>query len=136
MRKSKRNKSKNIKHGQIVMTEDKYLWRGADTKKSRMTVVAASNKDDELGLVKLYTNGIPVKGDNRFKSYKPYLYITDNDGEPIKIDGKKFKKNKRIMGKAAIKDIVKNTYRNKIVHKEYGVGNKKLFKRIKKRSHH
>ncbi len=133
MKKSRKNKSKKVKHGQIVMTEDKYLWHGVDTKKSRMTVVAASNKDDELGLVKLYTKGVPVKGDSRFKSYKPYLYITDNEGKPIKIDDKKFKKDKRIMKKAAIKDIVKTTYGKKTRHNVYNLKNKTLFRILKKR---
>ena len=38
-----------------------------------MAVTVTTNKKDELALVGLYTKGIPIKGDSRFRSFKPYL---------------------------------------------------------------
>lgn len=98
-----------------------------------MAVTLATNKKDELALVKLYSKGIEIKGDKRFRSFKPYLYISDNENKPIKI-GKKFKllKNK-IMEKEAVKQIVKETYENEKKNINYYKTNRELFRKFKKR---
>ena len=98
-----------------------------------MAVTLATNKKDVLALVKLYSKGIEIKGDSRYRSFKPYLYISDNENKPIRINNKFILLENKIMKKEAVKQIVKETYENEKRSIDNKKTNKELFRKFKKR---
>lgn len=100
--KKRKNISKNITNGRIVRTRDEFFEEANGFTKPdhpnkndyyRAAVVVDSNKDGDLGLVKLTKSsaGKEIAGYKKGKSkYRPYLYTKDNEGNAIRI-GKKFK---------------------------------------------
>lgn len=89
-----KNTSKKIHNGSLVISNDKF-FEGTDGKsqKTRMSTVVDSNRKDELAIVKLTTskkNGRRFKNDKGFDRHGQNIYTRDNEGNPIKIDNKKF----------------------------------------------
>lgn len=103
---SDKNISKRYPNGRTLKTQDRYLptdKKGFSErpKSQRRVVIIDSNSFDELAVVKLTTQNQPnttelttYKNGNGKKSYfKHFVEITDNDGNPIKVDGVKFIEN-------------------------------------------
>lgn len=93
----RKNVSQKIPNGRVLQTRDEYL--GEDNKNYRKPnyedkglyrgiVVVDSNRADELVVVKLTTstNGIKIETYKNGKStYKPFIEVTDENGNPIKV---------------------------------------------------
>lgn len=105
-KKTEKNISKRYPNGRTLKTQDRYLptdKKGVSEslKSQRRVVIIDSNSFDELAVVKLTTQNQPnttelptYKNGNGRKSYfKHFVEITDNDGNPIKVDGVKFIEN-------------------------------------------
>lgn len=105
-KKAEKNISKRYPNGRTLKTQDRYLptdKKGVSEspKSQRRVVIIDSNSFDELAVVKLTTQNQPnttelptYKNGNGKKSYfKHFVEITDNDGNPIKVDGVKFIEN-------------------------------------------
>ena len=100
------NTSKRYPNGRTLKTKDKYLpiekGKKSDNKKDeRWVAVIDSNRKDELAVVRLTrqkqknTTDLPTykKGNRANSRFKHFVEIFDNDGNPIKVDGKKFTEN-------------------------------------------
>lgn len=105
-KKSDKNVSKRYPNGRTIKTQDKYLptdKKGKSTKQKtkRRVVVVDSNRYDELAVVRLTTQNQPnttelrtyKKGNGKTTYFKHFVEIMDDEGNPIKIDGKKFIEN-------------------------------------------
>ncbi len=105
-KKSDKNVSKRYPNGRTIKTQDKYLptdKKGKSTKPKtkRRVVVVDSNRYDELAVVRLTTQNQPnttelrtyKKGNGKTTYFKHFVEIMDDEGIPIKIDGKKFIEN-------------------------------------------
>lgn len=105
-KKSDKNVSKRYPNGRTIKTQDKYLptdKKGKSTKPKtkRRVVVVDSNRYDELAVVRLTTQNQPnttelrtyKKGNGKTTYFKHFVEIMDDEGNPIKIDGKKFIEN-------------------------------------------
>ncbi len=105
-KKSDKNISKRYSNGRTIKTQDKYLptdKKGKSTKPKtkRRVVVIDSNRYDELAVVRLTTQNQPnttelrtyKKGNGKTTYFKHFVEIMDDEGNPIKIDGKKFIEN-------------------------------------------
>ena len=94
-----KNVSTKYKPGTRVQTRDEFLDKNQYVKSEhknsndlyRGTYVVASNKNDELVLVKTTTHG----GKSPKGTLGDYVEIFDNNGNPIKIDGRRFVVNNR-----------------------------------------
>jgi hypothetical protein len=99
-----KNRSKTIKDGTIVQTNDRNLYSGRNyigkpsenpKKNNRPAVVVGSNEKDELALIKIthskkgkrLKDG--VRGQRSKSRFKPIVETMDNDGKFIRI-GEKF----------------------------------------------
>lgn len=102
------NASKRYPNGRTLNTQDKYLptdKKGNSTNKkdNRRVAVLGSNRNDELAVVRLTaqnetnTTALPTykQGNKKTTYFKHFVEIEDNEGKPIKVDGKKFKENPR-----------------------------------------
>lgn len=100
------NKSKRYPDGRTLQTRDKFLpldKRGKSTspKDERRVVIIDSNRRDELAVVRLTrqkqinTTSLPTykKGNGKDSFFKHFVEIEDNERNPIKVDGIKFKEN-------------------------------------------
>lgn len=105
-KKSDKNVSKRYPNGRTIKTQDKYLptdkkGNSAKPKTKRRVVVVDSNRYDELAVVRLTTQNQPnttelrtyKKGNGKTTYFKHFVEIMDDEGNPIKIDGKKFIEN-------------------------------------------
>lgn len=105
-KKSDKNISKRYPNGRTIKTQDKYLptdkkGNSAKLKTKRRVVVVDSNRYDELAVVRLTTQNQPnttelrtyKKGNGKTTYFKHFVEIMDDEGNPIKIDGKKFIEN-------------------------------------------
>ena len=105
-KKSDKNVSKRYPNGRTIKTQDKYLptdkkGNSAKLKTKRRVVVVDSNRYDELAVVRLTTQNQPnttelrtyKKGNGKTTYFKHFVEIMDDEGNPIKIDGKKFIEN-------------------------------------------
>ena len=131
----RKNVSKNISNGTLIITNDKF-FAGTDGKseKTRMAGVVDSNRNDELALVKYTTStkhGRKFKNDKGFEAHSDMIYTKDNDGQPIKIENRKFIKgsDKRKISEKQANEIKR---RNVKESKFRGINLKRL-KRLKKR---
>ena len=103
----KKNKSKIYKDGVRVQTRDEFLddttyfSPGHPNKNDlyRPTIIVASNSEDELVLSPLTTH----LGKNKKGTISDYIYVSDNEGKPIVIDGIRFVVRK---GKGISKEIL------------------------------
>ena len=99
------NKSKRYPDGRTLKTQDKYLQikknKSKELKKERWVAVVDSNASDEIAVVRLTTKKQPnttelptyKKGNKKATFFKHFLEIDDASGDPIKVDGVKFKEN-------------------------------------------
>lgn len=100
------NVSKRYPNGRTIRTADKYLpldkrGKSNDPKAQRRVVIVDSNRYDELAVVRLTTRKQPnttelkgrKQGNGKTTYFKHFVEITDNENNPIKIDGKKFIEN-------------------------------------------
>ena len=99
-----------------------------------MATVVDSNRNDELGIVKYTTSerhGKEFVNDKGFVGHGDKIYTLDNDGNPIKIDGKKF-----VRGKAK-RDITVKTAneikKNNLKESRYKSGNRANLRNLKGR---
>ena len=114
-----KNKSNKIKEGTVLRTRDEFILGGIDTKTNhpnkrdlyRAAVVTETNKNDELGIVKLTTkDGRKLSGKT---NYKPFIHIFDDEGRYIK-SGKKFVvQKKQKLSRHDVNEIKKSLYKDK-----------------------
>lgn len=106
VKKPEANVSMRYPKGRTLKTQDKYLpeskgGKPDKPKASRRAVVIDSNRKDELAVVKLTTSKQPntsplpsyKQGNGKPTQFKHFVETQDNEGNPIKVDGKKFKEN-------------------------------------------
>lgn len=143
-KKSDKNVSKRYPNGRTIKTQDKYLptdKKGKSTKPKtkRRVVVVDSNRYDELAVVRLTTQNQPnttelrtyKKGNGKTTYFKHFVEIMDDEGIPIKIDGKKFIENPWAWDLSA--DEVK-TIQNTVYHRVLqSKSNNDKIKRLKSR---
>lgn len=120
----RKNVSQKIPNGTLIITNDKYFEEtDGESDKTRMSTVVDSNRCDELALTK-YTkskqHGKKFKNDKGFIGHGDRIYSKDNEGNPIKIDGKKFVKGnpKRTISKKQVdlikkRNLTESKYKNK-----------------------
>ena len=144
-KKNRKNVSKKIENGRTLQTKDNYLEGGkckiihpehSNPKDLyRKVVVIDSNRNDELVIVKLgKSKGKELENYQSGESkYKPYVLTLDENGEPIIIDNKKFKKNARNenLSKYDVAEIKKDCFKN--ASKTLIKQNKKKAREVKKR---
>ncbi|MDE7440057.1 MAG: hypothetical protein K2N23_06085 [Clostridia bacterium] len=105
-KKTDKNVSRKVPNGRTIKTKDKYLpidKKGKSTKpkEKRLIIIIDSNSNDELAVVRTSTQiqpnttALPTykKGNKKKTRFKHFVEITDNEGNPIKIDGIKFIEN-------------------------------------------
>lgn len=112
-----KNVSRIIKNGTKIQTRDSFLDKtnyyspGHSNPNDfyRTTIVVDSNRNDELVLVPLTThNKRSPKG-----SFGDYIYVFDNDGNPIKLPSEKFKvRSGRSLTKKQVNEIKKKLFKN------------------------
>jgi len=111
--KQKKNISKTISNGTILQTRDEYLHNQGKYRKPgyknkgnyRKVAVIDSNKNDELAVVKLYSNsGTKLKHSS--SKYKPFVETLDDKNKRIKV-GKKFISNGQKLSKEDVSIIKK-----------------------------
>lgn len=105
---SDNNISKRYPNGRTLKTQDKYLpidkkGKSDNPKSNRRVAIVDSNRYDELAVVRLttkkqanttYLNGYSKgKGNGRETYFKHFVETMDDEGKPIKVDGKKFIEN-------------------------------------------
>ena len=129
-------KNKFVPWGRTLTTKDYYLGKQkTGSKKTRPVVVVDNNVRNELAVVPLSSK----KGANRTRLknyqqgrsyYKHYLEIEDNEGKPIKVNGK-FRENHKNMdlSREDVLDIRQNIF-TKAKTKQR---NKKLYDKFHKR---
>lgn len=134
--KSKRkNVSQKVPNGKFVISNDRYFY-GTDGKsdKTRMGTVVDSNRKDELAIVKYTTStrhGNPFANEKGFFGHGDKIYTMDNEGNPIKIDSKKFSapgRNRDITEKQA-----NEIKRWNLTESRYKAGNRTNLKKLKDR---
>ena len=94
-----RTASGKVPQGRTLTTRDKFLDRKAkQPEKERPVVVIETNARNDLAVVQLSTRD--GKDRTRLKNYqqgqsyfKHYVEVMDDEGNPIKVDGKKFIEN-------------------------------------------
>ena len=137
-----KNKSRTYKDGMRVQTRDNFFY-GSDyfdhrhpneRDLYRKTYIVDSNRNDELAIVKYTTskkNGKKFTNNKGFDKHGKDIYTKDNEGNPIKIDGKKFSpgsKKRKITGSQA-NEIKRRT----IKETKYGNLNQKKLRELKNR---
>lgn len=102
---TKKNVSRSIPVGRTIKTEDKYLpsdpKRVRQLKDRRWVVVIDKNTNEELAVVRLTDEKQPnttklssyKKGNKKDTYFKHFVEIEDNEGNAIRVDGKKFLEN-------------------------------------------
>ena len=113
-----KNISKSIPNGTILQTRDEYFYNQGSYRKPgyankgnyRMAVVIDSNRNDELAIVKLYSNSGTTLN-NTISKYKPFVETLDNQNNRIKIN-RKFIKSKKKLTKDNISKIKKDCFNN------------------------
>ena len=119
MKKSDKNVSKTIKPGRRVQTRDDYLESGIEYVKPgyengkcgnyRIALVVATNKNDELAIVKLTTKKKNSKQLNdTIANFKPYVETKDNEHKPLK-KGKKVNVLNKSFSKRDTVTVIKET---------------------------
>lgn len=138
---NKRNKniSKTIPNGTLVITKDNFIY-GTDkqSEKTRMTVTVDSNRKNEIAITKYTTSnrhGRSFENDKGFKRHGDRIFVQDDEGNPIHIDGIKFirgSKKRSITPKQAneikrrnLKETKYNKGNSNALRKLKGRGNKK-----------
>jgi hypothetical protein len=104
----KANVSRRYPSGRTLETQDKYLptdkkGKPTNPKENRRVAIIDSNRHDELAVVSLTTQKQPnttslptyKKGNKKGTYFKHFVEVEDNERNPIKVDGKKFKENPR-----------------------------------------
>lgn len=130
-----KNISSTIKNGTFIITRDDFFY-GTDgnSTKTRMATVVDSNQRDELGITKYTTStvhGTAFNNKQGFAAYGDRVYTLDDQGNPIKIDGNKFKRgnpNRDITVKQA-----NQIKKSNIKDSPYGEKNKKRLRNLKGR---
>ena len=110
---------KKVPVGRTLATYDHYLGRQkTSSKKKRPVVVIERNKRNELAVVPLSSRAGEHR--TRLKNYqdgrsyfKHFVEIEDNEGKPIKVDGRKFRENHKNQD-VAHKDV--DAIRNKVFY--------------------
>lgn len=104
---AKGNTSKRYPNGRTLETADKYLpiiaRKSKDPKEERRIIIIDSNRRDELAVVRFSTKNQPnttalptyKKGNKKASYFRHFVEIQDNEGNAIKVDGKRFKENSR-----------------------------------------
>ncbi|MGN0790709.1 MAG: hypothetical protein ACI4MW_04520 [Christensenellales bacterium] len=122
MKKSDKNVSKTINPGRRIQTRDDYLESGAGYTKPgyengkggnyRIAIVIATNKNDELAIVKLTTKKKNSKHLNDTNSnFKPYVETKDNELQPLK-KGKKVNILNKSFSKRDTVTVIKETVKH------------------------
>ena len=115
---SNKNKSNKIKEGAVLRTRDEFLLGGKDTKTNhpnkrdlyRAAVVTETNKNDELGIVKLTTkDGRKLSGKT---NYRPFIHIFDDEGRYIKSGAKFVVQKNQKFSKHHVAEIKKSLYKD------------------------
>ena len=138
----RKNVSQKVPNGRVLQTRDEYL--GKENKNYRKPnykdkglyrgiVVVDSNREDELVVVKMTTSekGIKIETYKNGKSkFKPFVEVTDENGNPIKV-GKHYvpKPKKNDLPKAEVTKIKKTVFKTAKTAKE----NRKKARRVKGR---
>ena len=92
-----------------------------ELKEERWVAVIDNNTKEELAVVRLTTKNQPnstilptyKKGNKKDTYFKHFVEIEDNEGNPIKADGKKFVKNDR---KYDLSSVEIKIIKNKVFH--------------------
>ena len=128
----RKNVSQNILPGRTIQTRDEFFEGAKDYLKPgyenkgyyRKGLVVDSNRDDELVIVKLHKPDQSLSIPGSKSTFKPYVEVKDDDGNPIKI-GKKFVLNSNTPSKtiskhgvAEVKKVVFGTSRNSNKNRE------------------
>ena len=111
-----KNVSKTIPNGTILQTRDEYFYDGKHFKKPnyqnkgnyRKAVVVDSNKNNDLAVVKLYSNGKSLINTN--SKYKSFVKTLDDSGNNIRL-GKKFILTKKRLSKLNVSIIKKDCFK-------------------------
>ena len=127
--------TKKVPTGRTISTNDKYLSNTGSTKE-RTAVVVAVNKDNELGVVTLHSEGGPNK--TRLKGYlqgdsyyRHFLEIEDNEKKPIKIN-EKFRENHKNMDVS--KDNVEKILDHILYHTKQAKSNQEKLNKLNKKN--
>jgi hypothetical protein len=143
MMSKKKNKSKTIKDGTIVQTNDRHLYSGRNyggkfgedpKKNNRPTVVVASNRKNELALVKITHSKQGQKLQDGFhkdknSGFRPNVETKDNYGKKIRL-GEKFEVNpKRSISKRDLRTMQKEVFSKS----KYSQRNRSRVRKIKGR---
>ena len=134
-KKPRKNISRNIPNGTLVITNDKnFAGTDGQSNKTRMSVVADSNRKDELALVKYTTSGKHGRkfdNDKGFLGHGDMIFTKDNEGRPIVIDGEKFIQGNS--GRAISHRQANEIKRRNVKESRYRRENIKRLKRLKNR---
>ena len=100
------NVSKRYPNGRTLKTQDRYLpvsknGISDNPKAQRRVTIVDSNRYDELAVVRLTTQRQAntsllagyKQGNGKATHFKHFVEIMDDEGNPIKVDGKKFIEN-------------------------------------------
>lgn len=127
-------KKKKVPQGRTLSTYDFYLGRKKTaSEKKRPVVVIESNTRDELAVVPLSSRkgknrtNLPKYGNGK-SYYKHYVEIEDNEGQPIKVNGK-FRENHKNMDVS--KDDVKKIKNRVFYHSRPAPENRKKINKFR-----
>lgn len=134
-------KLRNTPVGRTLKTKDKYLpydpKKIRELKDKRWVAVIDKNAREELAVVRLTdekqpnTTYLPTykKGNRKDTYFKHFVEITDNDGNAIRVDGKRFVENspRYDLSKSEI-DLIQKTVRG---HCKQAIQNKNKIYRLK-----
>ena len=136
-------KSARVPIGRTLKTQDKYLpsdrKKVQELKDRRWVVVIDKNTNEELAVVRLTTekqpNSSPLPnyrhGNKKETRFKHFVETEDDEGNAIRVDGKKFLQN---LKKYDLNEDQIKTIQNKVYHrvKQSQTNNEKI-KRLKSR---
>ncbi len=131
--------------GRTIKTKDEFLpakdSKVHNKKERRWVAVIDKNSKEELAVVRLTTqkqknSSLLVgycRGNKKETYFKHFVEIKDNEGKPIKVDGKKFVENNKtndLTGKQ-VKEIKKRVFK----HSRQSENNKKNIVVLKSKEH-
>lgn len=140
---AKQQLKKSVPVGRTLKTKDKYLPHDKkkvhELKERRWVVVIDKNTNEELAIIRLTDEKQPnttrlssyKKGNKKDTYFKHFVEIEDNEGNAIRVDGKKFIENLKQFDLSAREvDFVKDKVLN---HTKQSQENRKKISDLKKK---
>ena len=138
----KKAKPKEVPLGRTLKTKDEFLpfkkTKVKELKDKRLVVVIDKNTREELAVVKLTTKSGPntseltgyKKGNKKTTFFSHFVEITDSKGNPITVDGVRFKENykKYDLNSQQVSQIQNKAYS----HVKQAEANNRKIKKLKK----